>query len=192
MMKSPTPFKVKKIHLAYTAIAQFFEECPFAAKVNTMFYEQIAAQALSKNWSKHNINEFNLKPSLELGSGTTMRRENMYNFLHKWLVMSQKLAYYTGNFRGLYEKPIVSKTGVSWGLWGAEDFEPVFSTFERWAVLPDNYRQGCFIHIVTETEKTLMNEIFLGHIGFNLKGARIIGQYFSTPKALEWLNKNFP
>nr|YP_009370817.1 ribosomal protein L5 [Pharyngomonas kirbyi]ARO47983.1 ribosomal protein L5 [Pharyngomonas kirbyi] len=156
-----------------------------------MFYEQVAGQALSKNWSKHNINEFNLKPSLELGSGVTLRRSNMYSFLHKWITMSQKLAHYTGNFRGLYEKPITSKTGVSLGLWGAEDFEPVFSTFERWAVLPDNYRQGCFIHVVINGDNTLMNELFLGHIGFNLRGAKLIGQYWSTPGALKYIHKHF-
>lgn len=156
---------LEKIHLTHECTPRFSSLFPFAYKVNLMFLEQITGQSLSKNWSSKNINEFNLKPQLNTGEGTTLRRNNMYNFLYKWIVFNQELVRYTDGLLGLLEKPILFKKGLTIGLRSLECFEPVFTTFERWAFLADHVRRGCHIHIVTANDHTSLNEVFLGHLG---------------------------
>lgn len=155
-------YALDKVSLSFTLQPDLALLNPFSILTHKMFLEQIAGQRTSNHLSEKHINEFNLKTGLFIGSSITLRRNNMFDFLKKWFFLTQHNIY---NLRGFIESHEIDSNNFSIGLTNLDAFEPVHSTFEKWALLPDQYKYGIYINIVNNYEYSSLNEVFLSHIG---------------------------
>ena len=160
-----TEYSIVKLNVAYSVSPTTAIKNPFSILTHLMFLEQICCQKFTHSKSKKQINEFSLKPSQYIGSSADIRGNLRYLFLEKLLQLNQA----QGNERKkiLLDREKESET-LSLGLKGLEPFESIYSTIEKWAIIPDRLRYGCQINIINRYNNTFLNEIFLSHYGLNM------------------------
>lgn len=158
-------YNIKKINISFTISPELAINNPFSILVHKMFLEQISGQKLIDHKSEKHINEFDLKKDQYIGSSTTLRNNLMYYFLYRLILLNQPDIY---NLKGFIEKTELKNNTFSIGLKTLDAFEPVSSTFEKWALMPDHYKYGCYIHIINNYENNLLNEVLFSHLGLKL------------------------
>lgn len=155
-------YELEKITLSFALEPELAFFNPFSILAHKMFLEQISGQRVANHLSESHINEFNLKIGQFIGSSLTLRRNNMYDFLKRWVFLNQSEVY---NLRGFVESHQIKGKSFSMGLTNIDAFEPVYSTFEKWALLPDQHKYGIYINIINNYEYPSLNEVFLSHLG---------------------------
>lgn len=158
-------YKIKKVNISFTMPPENAHANPFSVLVHKMFLEQITGQKLQNHQSEKHINEFDLKKDQYIGSSTTLRNHMMYHFLSKLIFLNQTDIY---NLHGFIEKTNLKNNTFSIGLKTLDAFEPVRTTFEKWALMPDHFKYGCYIHIINNYENNLLNEILYSHLGLKI------------------------
>lgn len=158
-------YLLENINISFTISPELAVSNPFSILAHKMFLEQIAGQKLVDHLSEKHINEFNLKKEQYIGSSTNLRNNIMYNFLQRFILLNQLSMY---NLRGFIQETNSNNKSFSVGFTSLDAFEPVYSTFEKWALVPDHYKYGCYINIISNYENTFISELLLSHFGLTI------------------------
>jgi ribosomal protein L5 len=153
----------EKIILNFNVSSDVVKDNPFSFMVHYMFLELITSQKLAISKTDKNINDFNLRKNMKIGAFATLRNDNMYLFLLKLIIVSNKEIY---NFKGFYNDLDYYKfNNLEFGLNNLDSFESVFLTYENWAFLEDRLRYGVNIHLVNNIKNNIINLLFFSHLG---------------------------
>lgn len=155
-------YLITKVNVSFTLPPEQAVNNPFSVLTHKMFLELITGQKLLDHYSQRHINEFNLKKGQYIGSSVNLHRSNMFTFLQRLILINQLNVY---NLRGFIQSSDIKNRTYSIGLKNLDAFEPVYSTFEKWALMPDHYKYGCYINIINSYENGLINEVLLSHLG---------------------------
>lgn len=159
--KSVNSYNIEKVMISFTMSPELVQTNPFSVLSHIMLLEQFAGQKFTHHLSQRHINEFNLKKHNYIGSSVTLRHNIMYQFLNKLINIYQDNV---ASLKGFVETCEVQDKSFSLGLTNLDAFEPLFSSFEKWALIPDTYKYGCSISIINSYNNSLVNEIFLSHL----------------------------
>lgn len=155
-------YLIDRINISFTLPPEQAINNPFSVLTHKMFIEQIASQKVADHFSRKHINEFNLRKDQYIGCSVNLRGHNMFEFLQRWILLNQLEIF---NLKSFIQSIDITNKSYSVGLTNLDAFEPVFSTFEKWALVPDNCKYGCYVNIINSYENGFINEILLSHIG---------------------------